>query len=482
MNFSWLREHRRWLRRCLFILVGAGLLLWTPLLNGYPLIHADSGTYIWSSVLFLVPVDRPISYGLFIRAASLVNSLWSVVFLQALGTSYLVIRSAELLLPPGPRRDVYAFCILVLVVLTRSVSAQVGLVLADLFASWMFLAGLVVVLAGRTYERVVAGFLMVLALVMHNSHIYIALAVLLVLFVVMWLRRHWWKPSRRALVGLLLLVVIAVVFSLGINLYLRAGLAVGRGGTTFVVNRLEQSGILIRTLDLYCDETHWVLCDSREIIRNHRRGGGWYLWSPDSPLGKLGWEASAAEHASIVRYAVQCCIGSLVETSAVASWRQFWMVGSAAPINPLSEDMNAVLAIQKNLPHELGAFQNSAQQQGRPLLMRLLPVDEELETTFWLVAALSLAVVSWGARQARLSAVWFALFTLLIVNAVIVASASGASVRYQERVFWLVPFLVCVSAVALTSHFRAAAHLRHPTRGVQTEISPVQLPSTVTKK
>lgn len=46
----------------LMVLVLAALLSWTPLWNGYPLLRADSGTYIWSSVIFLVPQDRQLNW------------------------------------------------------------------------------------------------------------------------------------------------------------------------------------------------------------------------------------------------------------------------------------------------------------------------------------------------------------------------------------------------------------------------------------
>lgn len=437
------------LRRGAFIVVGALLLLWTAALNGYPLIHADSGTYIWSSVIFIVPVDRPIGYSLFIRAASLFNSLWSVVAVQALGTGYLIFRSAELLLPPRPRRDLFAFGVLLAAILTTTVSVHVGLVLADLFASWIFLAGIVFVLSPHWYERIVAGFLLVLALLTHNSHVFIAAGVLLVMGAVVLIRRGWRMRYRGAVISLALLIGVSVLCALGINLYLRAGFAVTRGGDTFVVNRLVQEGILVRTLDTYCDKTKWTLCNYKEDIRAHPNSGGWFLWSPDSPLSQMGWEKSAAEHASILRYAAQCCLYSIVERNVAASWKQFWLVGSAAPVQRVTDDMNAALAIQKNYPNELAAFQNSAQQQQRKLYTRILQLDERVNTYLWLVLALALFVVAWRVRNTWLVATWCALFTLLVVNAIVVATVSGPSVRYQERVFWMVPFFVFVTAASL---------------------------------
>ena len=46
-------------------------LLWVALWNGYPTFYPDSGTYLECGFLLETPVDRPITYGLFIVATSL---------------------------------------------------------------------------------------------------------------------------------------------------------------------------------------------------------------------------------------------------------------------------------------------------------------------------------------------------------------------------------------------------------------------------
>src|SRR5437016_2815705 len=164
-----------WLRRGAFVLLGAVLLLWTPLLNGYPLIHSDSGTYIWSSVIFLVPQDRPIGYSLFLRATQLFPSLWAVVIVQALGTAYLLWRVAERMLARLSvnmwSRAWLAFGIVALTILLTTVSAFVGFILADILASWIFLATLLFFVSTHRFDRVLAGLALVASIGAHNSHV-----------------------------------------------------------------------------------------------------------------------------------------------------------------------------------------------------------------------------------------------------------------------------------------------------------------------
>ena len=48
--------------------LGAALLLLSvPVLNGYPLVYSDTGTYLRTAFEGYVPPDRPVWYGLFLR-------------------------------------------------------------------------------------------------------------------------------------------------------------------------------------------------------------------------------------------------------------------------------------------------------------------------------------------------------------------------------------------------------------------------------
>src|SRR4051794_33358497 len=79
----------------LLLLGAAAALLWAPVANGYPFLYYDSGSYIESSYTLEVANSRPLGYGLFIRLTRLRGSLWLVVLVQALMTSFLMFRAAR---------------------------------------------------------------------------------------------------------------------------------------------------------------------------------------------------------------------------------------------------------------------------------------------------------------------------------------------------------------------------------------------------
>lgn len=71
-------------RNILLVIIGAVILCFVALDNKFPVLIPDTGSYINSGFTRDVPFDRPVLYGLFISHASWGQSLWLVIFSQAL--------------------------------------------------------------------------------------------------------------------------------------------------------------------------------------------------------------------------------------------------------------------------------------------------------------------------------------------------------------------------------------------------------------
>lgn len=431
----------------IFIVVGAILLLWTPLVNGYPFLHADSGTYIWSSVIFLVPADRPIGYGLFIRAVSLAPTLWVVVVAQALGTSYLMLRVAEHFLPRTPRRVGLAFGVVMATIALSTVSLVVGFILADIFAAWLWLGTLLFFVTRHTFERVLAAFAILLGVWTHNSHVALALLLLggaLVFFLPRWRadfgKRALWYSGT---------IVFALASMMVVNVYLRADAAPARGTETIWLNRFHELGVLRMTLEQNCAAQTWTLCEALELIRAHDGEWRWFLFDAASPIHAVGWEKETAEQRAVVLRTLECCWQQILFGSLAETWRQFWTIEMQNYIAPLAENMNAMLAIEKNYPGELAAFRATRQQRGEFMPAWLLPISERVMLSVWLVVLVGIFVIALWRRQRARAALLVSTLAFVILNALIMATFSGAATRYQARVVWLIPFVVWIAASAL---------------------------------
>jgi hypothetical protein len=65
------------------ILAAGVILAWPALHNGYPLIFADTGTYLGQAIQGYLGWDRPGFYSLFLHSLHWRTSLWPVPLAQA---------------------------------------------------------------------------------------------------------------------------------------------------------------------------------------------------------------------------------------------------------------------------------------------------------------------------------------------------------------------------------------------------------------
>lgn len=437
----------------LLLLGGSALLLWAAVLNGYPFIYFDSGAYVLSSFQLWVPADRPIFYGLFIRWTRVYNSLWMVAAVQALVTSYLLLRTAVLVLPNLRARRYLAFGTLAATAATTGVSEFVGYVMPDIFAAWLFLGGFIVLVSTKPLDRV-AGWLVILAAALvHNSHIPLALSATVAIVVTTSLFRARVPPrfSRGARLFLLPLA-LAVLVSSVVNGLFGVGFAPFRGGSSHLVNRFVESGVINEILATYCPRP-WSLCEHRELIASKKGAVGWFLWGSDTPRSALGWDHGSGEQADIITHGMRCCIFSILASSAEASWVQFWRFKVVPDdIRRLDADHAAHRSIRDKYADEFAAFLASNQQSGRPVVVNALPLDEALVPRAYLVASTGLATVMLLRRQYHLAAMLLAPILYAMLNALIAGSTGSVASRHQGKVFWLTPYYVW-----LTLTFLAAA-------------------------
>src|SRR4051794_26917014 len=166
------------------VLIGlaATLLLWPAFWNGYPLVFADTGTYLSQAIQRYAGWDRPIFYSLFLLPLHLTLTTWPAIAAQALLVAYVLDLLRRLLLPTAP-----AWWLLPLAA-AMAVATALPWFAAQLMPD-VFTGLLVIVLALliRVPQRLPSrerGWLVVLAtflIAVHQSHVPLALVMLLVL-------------------------------------------------------------------------------------------------------------------------------------------------------------------------------------------------------------------------------------------------------------------------------------------------------------
>ena len=163
----------------LLVLFSGIILCFMGFYNNFPYVYSDCGTYIGSGFDLKVPIDRPIFYGLFVRHASLMTSIWLVVLVQGLIVALSLFYFFKYL-SGTTRFRLYYIAFIVLITFFTSASFHVSQLLPDVFTSVTILTLGLLLLAPKMSKRdiIMTSFMLILSISVHNSHFLISIALL----------------------------------------------------------------------------------------------------------------------------------------------------------------------------------------------------------------------------------------------------------------------------------------------------------------
>lgn len=437
--------------------VTALLLLAVPLLNGYPLVYSDTGTYLRTAFEGYVPPDRPIWYGLFIRSTSLNGTtLWGPVLVQCLLAAWVVVqvtrlgrtRNAPLVRMPLLAAGLVAF---------TGISWYAGQLMPDIFTGIGI--GCVLLLVARQLERrerLAAMLLLVLSIAFHagNAPILLLSGVGLLPFVVAFQRTR-----LPALAGVLLVIAAGWWLSPFAGQLVTGGQA-ARPAHVFLMGRLVDSRVLGPMLKERCPEAGWELCAWRDRLPSNSQD---FLWNPESPVHAMGgWEATRQEYGTIVREALTTpdhlfrFLGNTFSMtgSQLADWHMGnGLLGTwyASPDSPPHHQ------VAKHLPHELGAYRASVMNTNEGRARRVLHAADLLLRLGGVLslAALLVVLLHWKTTPSDAHLSVLVVLLALVVNALVCAGVSTVADRFQTRMSWVVPLVLWPLALDLLQRRRS---------------------------
>jgi len=441
------------------VLLGAFGLAWPALDNGYPLTFQDSAWYL--SFLGDRPPHpgRTIGYSLFADAVTWWPSLWPLIAAQALVTSALIVRGADLVAGRGRAGLKLAALGLTVVILISGLAKYVSWIMADIMTSWLFLAGLIWMLSDRWVDRGIAAAVAALAVIAHNTHLPLALGMAGVVAIGAFTVLPKGHPSRRAAAGLLLMGLLLVAWVPAVNAAGGLGATFFRGSGSLLMYRFIDSGVVLETLDAYCGDRDWRSCAYRdEYARHVGRADGWFLFRAKSPFFRRlgGWQGE--EQDEIVAHTFRCCWPSVLSTTVGGAWKQLWRVDSRDGI--AQQDTGRMRSWLKRLGWaKLARLLSSRQARGQPVRFIQHPTPELALQAVLAVAAIVVAVLGWRRGARRISLLLASVLIFFAGNAVICSFGSSIHDRYQGRIAWLLPWaLTLASAWWLKAAPAAAVH------------------------
>jgi drug/metabolite transporter superfamily protein YnfA len=404
------------------IMLSAALLLWPAFWNGYPLVFADTGTYLSQAIERYAGWDRPIFYSLFLLPLHLTLTTWPVIAVQALLVAHVLHLVRRTLLP-----EASAFWLLPLsavMALLTSLPWFTAPIMPDVFTGLLVLVLVLLVRCPDDLSGLETVWLSALAAVMiaaHQSHVPLALVLLAALLPLSGRMTPWG-------VAPLALAVIALV---SVNLLAFGRPSLSPFGNVFLLTRVIYDGPGADVLRRDCPAAGWRLCafvDRLPPIADD------FLWRKDGPVVSAGGAKLVSQEAdAIIAAALRPEPGRELLAFARNTARQLAMFATGDGLQAWPETVTPVIA--RDFPQrETNAYLGARQSGGG------LPIPAALQTLHVATALAGIGgciLLLCVGRRGKPSAFAAAVLLALLANAAITGGLSGPHDRYQSRIMWL---------------------------------------------
>lgn len=442
------------------ILFGVVISCFIGFYNKYPLVFPDTGTYLASGFSGEVPIDRTLFYGLFARHISLSASPWLIIVAQSVLISWLLYTTFGLFFT-GIKRNLYFLTTLAFLVLTTGYSYTVSILIPDIFSSIALLCVLNLVVNPNLsrLSTVLIGVVFVFSLSTHLSNLSTFLG-LLAFFLVSSLVQRWrkkdtWVNIRRLLVPLCL-TLFAFLLVPSVHYLFQSRFQYSAGSHVFMVNHLNDIGVLDQYLDENCTQASLNICAYKDDL-------GWdFMWSSESALYKTGgWIANKAEYNRILYdvYSDPTYWPLLIQKTIEYTCKQFFtfhtnvfppQLFGSAPYGQINWRF-----------HDSVREYLSARQSNNLLQVTTL---NEVET--WVILAsmvILFAMLVYSQMRSKLCTEFIGIVRIVwaysVVNAFVCANLSAVSARFQNRWIWLLPMLAIIGVSMLLRAYKQSTRL-----------------------
>lgn len=436
----------------LFI-VSVVLLIWPAIENGYPLLFSDSITYMVSGQINHVPIERPITYGLFVRHLSLSYSMWFVVVIQSIIVNYVLFLFIKYYVG-SEKSFLIHFIFAFFLFFFTGIDYYTSFIVPDIFTSVSILS-LFLLFSLKREQYVHLTFLsivFVLSVIFHLSHLPLTLAALFSIGILAFLFHAF--PLRDILFRssfILMLFFLSISTLMLINFSMGAGLKISRNNNIVLAARLIESGLVNDYLKKNCSKKNFTpsyieLCEY--VDEFHRwPAAGFYLWVEDSPLyangcAEKGWENCWVEkdvaYGKLLKDVIKepGYIQEIIAISITGTLKQL-ITFEQVKLDPV----NIEGILSDFYKDDIYSYKNSNQSKSK------ITFEEEnlLEAIIFdisVLIAFILLFFYWSKMDSQSKLLLFIMLFTLLINAFLCATLSNVVPRYQGRIAFLLPYVI----------------------------------------
>jgi hypothetical protein len=449
MNYALVEQQRP--SESLVLGLAVYLLLWIAIFNGYPTVYDDTGGYLDVSFTPYQQPYRSIIYGFFIRLASWGISPWLIVLAQCAITIYVLRAVFEYIVQKhvAINSERYFFLGLVaFLAFATSLPWFVGQLMPDVFAALAFLSAFLLLYDPTlSFERTIllSGVLAV-SVGSHLSNFIslgIVLSAVLVFRAFRKTRQIWPVSSPKRIAAFVLAPILAsAAVVIECNHHAGYGFTLSAGTPVFLFNRLLENRLADGYLEEQCKIEQLTPCKYLQDLPRLT-----FLWGPHPLLAEMGgWlgargEASRIVFGTVRRYPIRFLVECVKQM-----FRQFITFKPGVDNYPYNSGPT-VDALDRLYPGDIEKFRLTRQWSGQ-----LKSIGERIssyyEFNFWTSLLASVMLLLKRYSQSPVANRFFLLTLIfLFANALVTASVSLVSDRYQSRVCWLVS--LCFAAYLL---------------------------------
>jgi hypothetical protein len=427
------------------IIIAALMLLWPALRNGYPLVFADTGTYLSQAIEHYIGWDRPVFYSLFLFPLHLTITTWPIIIVQALLTAHLLhlLRGAFI-----PQTSPWALLsITAALSLVTSLPWFASQIMPDLFTPLLTLALGLLLFVPERLSRLERAWLVLFGAASVSFHLSSLPLVIALLASLLPVRRSLGAPhplGAAGLVRLLLIPGLGAAALLAVNIAASGRASLSPQGNIFLLARLLYDGPGMDALERGCPEAHWRLCP---YLGHFPSSSDHFLWDRESPLWRAGGpRAVSPEAGAIIALALRTEPAQALTAFVANGLSQLTLIATGDGLVPWPDTVSPI--IQKHFPaFEQGAYAASRQARGEPPLPVWLAALHSIAAACGVAGTIAVLLLCSRPIRGLAATVLLA----LVANALIAGGLSMPHDRYQSRIVWLAVLtfmLVVLHAVA----------------------------------
>lgn len=434
------------------IIIGTIILSMISLINGYPLVYSDTGSYIFNGWQYTVPIDRPIAYGLFCRLFG-PFSLWTVIMVQNFLTSFLIYEVFKFFFTELEKRDLKFYLTMFFLNILTGIGWYSNQLMPDFFTPVLIISIFIMLFGSKLKipKLIFLSILIIFSSISHFSHLLIAtfLSIILAVGIHIVFRKKFLKYEPRVSIKRTLLVVVISctgwIALPSVNYIVSGEFYTSKTSHAFFMASMAEKGILRSFLKENCNKPQYSDCKLCAYKNKIPKEVALFLWADgDSSVFNRtgGFQTSKKEYDRIIKATLT---NPKYFSKHVYMFLMFGVVQLfdneiGQGLYAYNENSAPYYAIVDKYPQEYNMYMNSKQNKLNGYGLHL-PLINDLQLFLLLISFLMIIYIyfSPGRNSFNRTTVLFLNILILgiVINSFITAGLSSPYGRYQARVVWL---------------------------------------------